>query len=231
MGAQRTVAENLSEVRERIARAAERAGRSASSIRLVAVSKQQPVEAIREAIAAGATEIGENYVQEAESKLRSLGETRVIRHFIGHLQRNKAARAAALFDVVQTVDSAQLASALSRQGVDRGHPLEVLLEVNISGEPAKFGVDPGDLPQLVGRLAELPGLRLCGLMGMGPLHADEQRISGSFEQLRKLFEALPAEYRHVLSMGMTGDYEQAIIAGSTLVRIGTGIFGPRRQAV
>jgi pyridoxal phosphate enzyme (YggS family) len=226
-----TIAENLRQVQERIECAAVACGRKSDEVRLVAVSKTQPVEAIQEAIAAGVREIGENYVQEAEAKLAPLPRTEVIRHFIGHLQRNKAGKAAALFDVVQSVDSVELAQALGRRAEALGRTLEVLIEVNISGESSKFGVPPETVPALAEQLAGVAGVSLGGLMGIGPLAiADERSVRGCFGNLFRLFEALPASQRRVLSMGMTGDFEAAIAEGSTMVRIGTGIFGVRRSS-
>jgi hypothetical protein len=206
----------------------------------VAVTKTQPVETIREALAAGLRELGENYVQEAEQKLPALpaaaGEP-VTRHLIGHLQRNKAAKAAALFEVVQSVDGATLARSLGRHAVALGRTLDVLIQVNISGEGSKSGVAPDDALPLAEETAEIPGLRLRGLMGIGPLTPSEAgREAGmratreSFRTLARLFEQLPPEHREVLSMGMSGDFELAIAEGSTMVRIGTGIFGARRSS-
>jgi pyridoxal phosphate enzyme (YggS family) len=233
-----SVAENVIVIRERIARAAERAGRSAGEIRLVAVTKTQPASVIRAAAACGVREIGENYIQEAEEKFRLLemsggpgaGNGGVTRHFIGHLQRNKAGRAAALFDVVQSVDSVELARALGRRAGALGRTLEALIEVNISGEDSKFGIAADRALDLAAEVAPVPGVRLLGLMGIGPLDGDEGATRRSFQLLAELFGKLPAEHRRVLSMGMTGDFELAIAEGSTMVRIGTGIFGARRSS-
>lgn len=229
MGRVSTIAENLNSVRNRIAAAAAKSGRREEEIRLIAVSKTQPIEAIREALAAGARELGENYVQEAEEKLAGLEPGTAIRHFIGHLQKNKAGKAAALFEMVQCVDDLELAQALGRRAELLGKRLDVLLEVNISGEVSKFGVSPERTLALAEAVAPISGVRLCGLMGIGPLQGDERAVRESFRRLRGLFEQLPAEHRLVLSMGMTGDFEAAIEEGSTMVRIGTGIFGPRQK--
>lgn len=222
------IAENLINIQERIARAAARSGRPQEEIRLVAVSKTQPAEAIREAIAAGVTDLGENYVQEAEEKFAGIPRSGVALHFIGHLQKNKAGKAAALFEMVQAIDHVALAQALGRRAGMVGRQLDVLLEVNISGEESKFGVAPEGALDLAAEVARIEGLRLRGLMGMGPLRGDERATRKSFQQLKRLFDALPPEHRQVLSMGMTGDFEAAIEEGSTMVRIGTGIFGPRQ---
>jgi pyridoxal phosphate enzyme (YggS family) len=221
------VADYISVIRERIARASEKSGRSVEAVRLVAVTKTQPVERVREALAAGIGEIGENYVQEAEEKLAALGAARVVRHLIGHLQKNKAGKAAALFDMVQSIDSAETARALGRRSLALGRTLDVLVEVNVSGEASKFGVPPERAPDLAAEVAEAPGLRLRGLMGMAPFDADEAAARRSFRRLAGLYGQLSPEHREVLSMGMTGDFEWAIAEGSTMVRIGTGIFGPR----
>jgi pyridoxal phosphate enzyme (YggS family) len=210
-------------------RAAERAGRRGEEVRLVAVTKTQPAERVREALAAGVRELGENYVQEAEAKWAALGEAPAVRHLIGHLQRNKAGKAAALFDMVQTVDSRELAEALGRRAGLLGRTLDVLIEVNLSGEATKFGVAPEEALDLAAEVAAVPHLRLQGLMGMGPLGEDERTAARSFRRGRALFEKLPGEHRHVLSMGMTGDFELAIAEGSTMVRVGTGLFGARRS--
>jgi hypothetical protein len=227
----RTIAENLREVQDRIARAAEKSGRRAEEIRLVAVSKTQPVAAVREALAAGVREIGENYVQEAEGKLPQLAREPGVRHFIGHLQKNKAGKAVALFDLVQTVDSVELGQALGRRALGVGKVLDVLIEVNISGEASKFGVAPERVADLAAEIAAVSGIRLQGLMGIGPLApGDEAAARNSFRLLASLYERLPPEHRQVLSMGMTGDFETAIAEGSTMLRIGTGIFGARRSS-
>ena len=221
------VADNLLRVRERIAAAAARAGRRADSIRLVAATKGVDVERIRLAVAAGVTEIGENYVQEAAAKFPALAEFALTRHLIGHLQRNKVGRAVELFDMVQSVDSEPLARALGRRAVAIGRVIDVLIEVNVSREPAKFGVAPAECLALAERIAAVPGLRLCGLMGIGPLGADAPTIRACFRELARLFHRLPAPYRQTLSMGMTGDFEIAIEEGATMVRVGTALFGPR----
>jgi pyridoxal phosphate enzyme (YggS family) len=199
------------------------------------VTKTVEAERIREAIALGVCEIGENYVQEAAAKLPALAGLPITRHFIGHLQRNKANRAVELFDAIQSVDSLPLAVSLSRHAVQeessRGHAersLEVLLEVNVAGEATKSGVAPEAALALAEQVASLPGLRLAGLMGIAPLAGSPDDARQAFRRLRALFDQLPPPHRQTLSMGMTGDFEIAIEEGSTMVRIGTGIFGQRR---
>jgi pyridoxal phosphate enzyme (YggS family) len=223
------IAENLKRVRDRIAAAAAKAARDAAEVRLVAVSKTMRADVIREALEAGVRELGENYVQEAEGKWTALGSFAATRHLIGHLQRNKAGKAAALFDCVQTIDSVEIARALGRRAAGLGRTLDALIEVNISGEAAKFGVAPDRALDLAAEIAAVPGLRVRGLMGIGPLGGDEKVTRTSFQRLARIYAELPAEHRGVLSMGMTGDFELAIAEGSTMVRIGTGIFGVRRS--
>lgn len=230
MSPAQTIADNLDRVRERIARAVERAGRPPGCVRLVAVTKRQPVEAVRAALAAGVTDIGENYVQEAEAKFAALSGAGCARHLIGALQRNKAGRAAGLFDMVQTLDRLELAEVLGRRAAALGRTLDVLIEVNATGEATKTGVEPAGVGALAERVAQVEGLRLRGLMGMGPLGADEAGTRRCFARLQSLWEQLPGESRHTLSLGMTGDFEWAILEGSNLVRIGTAIFGERPQA-
>jgi len=224
------VAENLLSARERIAGAADRVGRNAEEIRLVVVTKTQPVERVREALAAGAEEIGENYVQEGERKFGELPPVGV-KHLIGHLQRNKAGKAALLFEMVQTVDSLELAKALGRRAVAAGRTLDVLIEVNASGEDSKRGAAPERALDLAGEAAGVDGLRLLGLMGMAPFTDDERAVRRCFQELRRLYDSFPGAHRQVLSMGMSGDFELAIAEGSTMVRLGTVIFGARRSQV
>jgi pyridoxal phosphate enzyme (YggS family) len=223
-----TLAENLDWIRERIQAAARRSGRQPEAIRLVAATKTVEVDRIRAAIALGVREIGENYVQEAAAKQPGLADLPITRHFIGHLQRNKAGPAVQLFDVIQSIDSLPLAQSLSRRAATEGCELEVLLEVNVAGEAAKSGVAPEEALALAERVAPLPGLKLAGLMGIAPLAGDAEDARRAFRQLRTLFDQLPSSHRQTLSMGMTGDFEIALEEGSTRVRIGTGIFGQRR---
>ncbi|MHB0913277.1 MAG: YggS family pyridoxal phosphate-dependent enzyme [Armatimonadota bacterium] len=217
-----SIADNIASVRGRIADAAKRAGTAPEGITLIAVTKTVDSSAVREAIAAGITDIGENYVQDAAKKFDEIG--REVRwHMIGHLQKNKVRQAAPVFDVIQSVDSLALAEEIGKRA-----EAEVLIEVNISGEESKFGVSPEEALPLCERVASVPGITLAGLMGIGPLSADEGSVRKSFARLRSLWEKLPAENRVFLSMGMTGDFETAIEEGSNMVRVGTAIFGPRR---
>jgi PLP dependent protein len=222
------LAENIYRIRERIQAAVRRSGRQPEAIRLVAVTKTVDAERIRAAVALGVSEIGENYVQEAAGKLPVLADLSITRHFIGHLQRNKARRAVEWFDMVQSIDNLPLAESLSRQAMALERELEVLVEVNVAGEATKSGVAPEEALALAERVAPLPGLKLTGLMGIAPLAGDAEEARRAFRSLRQLFDRLPSSHRQVLSMGMTGDFEFALEEGSTMVRIGTGIFGLRR---
>ena len=220
------VARNLQAVRERIARAAARVGRPAEEILLVAVTKTLPVEPIEEVIAAGACHIGENYVQEARAKHDRI-PVPITWHLIGHLQSNKAGQAAQFFDVIHTVDSLRLAQHLSRHASQLGRVIQVLVEVNVSGESTKFGVAPAAARPLLEGMVGLPGICPSGLMGMAPFASDPEQARPYFAQLRALWEDLPAECRRHLSMGMSGDFEVAVEEGATMVRVGTAIFGSR----
>jgi pyridoxal phosphate enzyme (YggS family) len=216
------VAANVAAVRTRIARAAARVKRDAAGIVLVAAAKKKSAQLVDAAIAAGVTDIGENYVQEAAAK-RSQVRGAARWHMIGHLQRNKAARAAAVFDTIETVDSLALGEALSRHGESIGRRIDVLVEVNLAGEATKSGVAPAALPVLVGELRGLAGLNVKGLMTMPPAGPPEDSRR-YFRQLREL--AMELALRE-LSMGMTADFEVAVEEGATIVRVGRAIFGER----
>ncbi len=218
-------------VRERIRAAAERSGRAADSVQLLAVSKTFGPEVVAAAAALGQRRFGENYAQEALAKMDRLAEAGPLEwHCIGPLQSNKTRLVAARFDWVQSLERASIAQRLSAQRPPALAPLQVLLEVNISGEASKSGVAPEALPELAERVAALPQLCLRGLMAIPPpgLAPGEQRAN--FERLRELFEAQRARYPQTdtLSMGMSADFEEAIAAGSTLVRVGSALFGERQ---
>ena len=215
------VAANLAAVRARIARAAERAGRDPGSVHLIAVSKTKPAALVRAALAAGATDFGENYVQEAVAKRAEVGAGGRW-HLIGHLQRNKAARAVETFDCIQTVDSAALGTALARHAAEQQRTIHVLVEVRVGGEATKSGVDPEALPALLAEL-QLPALVVDGLMTVPP-PGDPEAARPHFRTLRALGER--AGLRE-LSMGMSDDFEVAIEEGATMVRVGRAIFGAR----
>ena len=214
---------NLALVRERIARAAERARRDPATITLLAVTKVFPVSVIREAFELGLREFGENYVQEFEGKAPSVTDLSGARfHLIGHLQSNKSKKAAELFQVIQTVDSAKLARRLD----ECGRKLDVMLEVKLSEEEVKSGAAPEELPGLIEAIGGCPNLTLRGLMTMPPWSDDPEASRPYFRKLRELGE------RHglaQLSMGMSHDLETAIEEGSTCVRVGTGLFGKRKK--
>jgi len=219
-----TIAERVAQVRQRVERAAERAGRSPADVTIVAVSKAHPPQAIEEAVRAGIAHVGENRVQEAAAKipvLRPSLEGPVTWHLVGHLQTNKAKTALELFDIIHSVDSLHLAEALSHRAQ---RPLPVLLEVNVAGEASKFGFSPGQVASAVQVVARLPQLDLRGLMTVAPFVNDPEAVRPVFRELRRLRDALGLAE---LSMGMTDDFEVAIEEGATLVRIGRAIFGER----
>jgi hypothetical protein len=228
-----SVAENLSEARERIAKAASRAGRRAEDVTLIAVSKTFPAALIREAHAAGARHFGESRIQESESKLPEVADLDAIWHLVGHLQSNKAARAAALFHAVDSLDSLELARRLERARAalesERPARLRVLIEVRLDAAPAKSGVREEDLDALIEGVLTLPHLELRGLMGVPPPMGDAARAA--FRRLRELRDSASLRTGAplpVLSMGMSRDFEVAIEEGSTEVRLGTAIFGGRK---
>jgi pyridoxal phosphate enzyme (YggS family) len=220
------IAKNLESVRERIAAAACRSGRKADDITLIAVTKTRSVDEIKQVIDCGVTDIGENYVQEAEVKFSTIGQA-VRWHMIGHLQRNKAKHAVELFSLIHSVDSEQLARELGRRAQAIGKTVDVLVEVNISGEETKFGVKPEQVMAFLESIADIQGIHVCGLMGMAPIVNNAEETRPYFAKLKELWDCLPEEHRIYLSMGMTQDFEVAIEEGSNMVRIGTAIFGRR----
>lgn len=228
-----TIQQNLQQVRRQIAACAVRCARAPEEITLLAVSKTKPVNAIAEAVAAGQRAFGENYVQEGVDKIRHFRETQpetpLEWHFIGPLQSNKSRLVAEHFDWCHTIDRLKIARRLSEQRPASLPPLNVLLQINISREKSKAGVAPDELPALATAVAELPGLRLRGLMAIPAPENDHRRQLDIFRQMYDLFQQIKADYADVdtLSMGMTDDMSAAIEAGSTLVRIGTAIFGAR----
>jgi pyridoxal phosphate enzyme (YggS family) len=221
--------ERLQAVLARIEAAARRAGRDPAAVRLVAVSKQQPVEAVAAAADAGQQEFGENYVREGVAKVEALRGRPLTWHFIGQLQGNKTREVAEHFHWVHTVDRERVATRLDAQRPPQAPPLEVLLQVRLGEEPGKGGVEPADLPQLAEFVAGLPRLRLRGLMCIPAPVEDEARQRAPFARLRNLLEDLNRRGHALdtLSMGMSADLEAAVLEGATLVRIGTAVFGPR----
>lgn len=214
---------NLERVRERVARAAERAGRRAEDVLLVGVSKTVDVARIRAAIAAGLGALGENRVQEARDKITELGRT-VQWHLVGHLQTNKVRDALELFDVIHSVDRIDLARELDRRARAKGRTIDAFVQVNVGGELSKGGWPPEAVETAVGAISALSGLKLRGLMTIPPAVERTEDARAWFRTLRKLAErhGLPE-----LSMGMSADFEVAIEEGATMVRVGTAVFGPR----
>jgi hypothetical protein len=214
----------LAELEQRISNACARCGRPREDLLLLAVTKVFPASAIEQAYSLGLRDFGENYVQEFETKaplVRSLDGARF--HLIGHLQSNKSRKAAELFDAIQTVDSGRLARRLN----DCGRPMDILIEVKLSEEDAKYGCAPADLPALIAAIKPLEYLRLKGLMTMPPWSDDPESSRPYFRRLRQLAETHGLTN---LSMGMSGDLEVAIEEGATIIRVGTALFGSRRQA-
>ncbi|KMY65948.1 hypothetical protein AAU61_18330 [Desulfocarbo indianensis] len=224
------LAQNLKAVTERMRAAALAAQRDPAQVRLVAVSKTKPAGDVIEALAAGQTVFGENYVQEAQAKIPAVGPGPSW-HLIGNLQSNKAKLAVSLFDVVQTVDRLKIAQALSRQALEQGKILGVLLQVNVGQEPQKAGCAEDQAAALAEAVAGLEGLKLRGLMTIPPFYDEPERARPYFAALRELARrlapSLPPGCMAELSMGMSGDFEAAIAEGATLVRVGTAIFGGR----
>lgn len=227
------VRENLARIRERIAAAAHQAGRQSAEIALIGVSKTHPAEAIRAAYVAGLRDFGENRVQEWEGKRGRLGDLADAKwHLIGHLQSNKAARAAGLFHCVDSVDDSALAQRLDRARSETGggSKLRVLLEVRVADEDTKSGVNAADLPALAEKVTSLPSLHLSGLMCIPPFLEDAAQVRPYFRRLRQLRDQLATQLGlplPVLSMGMSHDFEVAIEEGATEVRVGTALFGQR----
>jgi pyridoxal phosphate enzyme (YggS family) len=214
---------NLERVRERVAKAAERAGRHPSDVLLIGVSKTVEVARIRQAIEAGVAALGENRVQEAKEKVAEIGRP-VPWHLIGHLQTNKVRDALELFDVIHSLDRLELAKEIDKRARGRNRTVDALVEVNLAGEASKGGVSPDGLGALLEAVAAMPSVKVRGLMAIPPeaKEPDDSRVW--FRALKKLGERYG--FRE-LSMGMSGDFEVAIEEGATMVRVGTAIFGPR----
>lgn len=236
----RDIERRLESVRKRMAAAALRVGRKPEEITLLGVAKRKRPELIVAAVRAGLRDLAENYVQEAATKipavnaeLRDAGLAAPRWHFVGQLQRNKARDVVRLFDVIASVDRAQLGAELERRAVLEDRRLDALLQVNLSGESQKGGVDPGALPKLLEASTRWPRLRIAGLMAVPAATEDPEDSRPAFARLRTLRDELRGEPggEHLieLSMGMTGDFEIAIEEGTTIVRVGTAIFGPRSE--
>ncbi len=222
----------LVQVRARIDAAARAAGRLPSSVRLIAVSKTFPLDAIREAVAAGQTDFGENKVQEGLQKITESTDLSLRWHLLGHLQSNKARRAAAAFDCIHSVDSLDLLRRLDEGAEASGRSPELLIQVDLAGETSKFGVPPAEVPRLLEAAGRLRAARLVGLMTLPPVPDSPEDARPWFRRLRELRDGwvdagTPAASLAELSMGMSGDFEVAIQEGATMVRVGTAIFGSR----
>jgi hypothetical protein len=226
-----SIANRVAGIRQRVEDACGRAGRDPRDIRLVAVTKTVPPERIREAVAAGVTTLGENRVQEAAAKAAEVAGD-VVWHLVGHLQTNKVKKAVAVFEMIQSVDSLELAREIDRRAAEAGRRMDVLVEVNTSGEATKFGVRPEECVDLVGEMSHLSRISVRGLMTIGAFTSDDGAVRACFRRLRDLRDRIRgAKIGNVtvdcLSMGMTSDFETAVEEGSTMLRIGTGIFGSR----
>ena len=234
-----TISDRLTEIRERIASAARSAGRDPAGVRLIAVSKTFPLESIADAFAAGQRDFGENRVQEALPKIehalqkipRSADQS-IRWHLLGHLQTNKARKAASAFAVIQSVDSVELIHKIDQAAADTHHAPELLIQVDLAGEATKFGTPPAEVPRLFEAAAACRAARVVGLMTLPPAPDTPEESRRWFRQLRELRDAwqasgVPVAMLRELSMGMSGDYEVAIEEGATIVRVGTAIFGSR----
>lgn len=217
-------------VRGTIERAAGRSGRELNEIRLIAVSKMHPTDVLKAAIEAGATDFGENRVQEAEAKIVEIGREKAIWHLIGNLQANKARKAARLFDLIHSLDSIDLAERLERICAEENREnLDVLIQVDLAGEATKSGAAEKDLPALAAYLRQCSHLNLKGLMTLPPFFEDAEQARPFFRRLREIRDEIFGNERAELSMGMSHDFEIAIEEGATIVRVGTAIFGAREK--
>lgn len=229
------ISENIRAVEERLCAACKRAGRNRGDVTLICVTKTMPVEDLREAYDAGQRSFGENRVQEINEKFPQLPGD-IAWHMIGHLQRNKVKYLMDKAVMIHSVDSAPLAEAISKEAVKAGRVMDILLEVNAAGEESKFGLGYADVLPLIRRIAPLPGIHICGLMTVAPYTDDPETNRVFFRQLRDLSvdisqESIDNVSMHVLSMGMTGDFEVAVEEGATHIRVGTAIFGKRNYPV
>ena len=226
-----SLAENLDSIQQRIRAACERAGRDASSVTLLGVTKGQPPEAVNEAARLGLTFLGENKIQEAKAKI-PLCSGKLRWHFIGHLQTNKCRDAVELFEMIESVDSLHVAQEISKRAEQASKTMPILLEVNLAGESSKFGYSPEKLLAELSQINALPRLEIHGFMTVPPYTTNAENVRPVFRRMRELKEraeqALGAPLPH-LSMGMSGDFEVAIEEGATIVRVGTALFGPRKS--
>ena len=227
------IARNLEAVKRRLEAAARRAGLDPAGVRLIAVSKTVEVERLSQAVAAGHRLFGENYLQEAKDKIAALGPG-VSWHFVGHLQSRKAKAVVEIFELIHSVDRLNLAQALEKAAAQVGKIQEILIQVNLAGEAAKSGAAPEATPELLREIAGMPHLKVAGLMTMPPWFDEPERVRPYFRALRELRDRLREQCivdspLTELSMGMSGDYEVAVEEGATLVRVGTAIFGVRKN--
>jgi pyridoxal phosphate enzyme (YggS family) len=227
-----SIADRLTEVRARISAAARSAGRDPATIRLIAVSKTAPIDAIREAWHAGQRDFGENRVQEGLQKIATSADLEIRWHLVGHLQTNKARKAAAAFATIQSVDTVELLQKLDQAAADAGTRPELLIQVDLAGETTKFGAAPGDVPRLLDAASRLTAAKVVGLMTLPPAPDAPEEGRPWFRRLRDLRDGwlaagVPGPMLRELSMGMSGDFEVAIQEGATMVRVGTSIFGSR----
>lgn len=224
-----TLEQNLTALKSEIDAAAAEAGRNPNEITILAVTKTFPAQVIRDSVELGLTQIGESRVQEAEAKFEELG--RIARyHLIGHLQSNKVKKAVQLFDVIQSVDSLDLAKEISRRAGEIHRTIKCLVEVNSSGEEQKYGVHPNQALALISEMRVLPNIVVGGIMTVGPLTDDPSQIADSFELCHDLFKqgkSIIGDRFATLSMGMSSDFALAIKHGSTMIRLGTALFGSR----
>lgn len=226
------IRENILQLRDDISLICQQLGRDPADVTLVAVTKYASLDDVIESVGLGISHIGENKVQEADKKFSFLpAGSQVTKHMIGHLQTNKVKDALAIFDCIQTVDSFKLASAIDTEARKLNRKVEILVQVNASGEAQKFGVPPDQAPALMGEIARLKQLKISGLMTIGPLTEDEEMIRKCFKQLRLLRDRISKEFSgqeniqmKFLSMGMSSDYKIALQEGSNMVRIGSRIF-------
>lgn len=224
------ISDNLIQLRGQIADACDEYDRDVDDITIVAVSKTHPARAISRVVAAGIHNIGESRIQEAEPKIHEVGKIARF-HMIGHLQTNKVKKAVELFDVIQSVDSLKLAEEIEKRAAEIDRTIECYVEVNCSGEEQKEGVAPEEAIELVKRITEFKHIKLTGFMTMAPLTDDEDRVRGAFRRCYDLYKAgrdVFGQEFDTLSMGMSGDFALAIAEGSTMIRVGTAIFGPRQ---
>ena len=226
----------IAEVRQKIAAAVRKSGRTPESVKLVAVSKTHPAAVVSQAIELGLTDFGENRVQEAEDKIAAMGRhSKAYWHLIGHLQANKVRRAVNLFDVIHSLDSTSLAQRLERACIESGREeLQVLIQVDLAGETTKSGISLAELPELVKVVSDCARLKLTGLMLLPPFFDDPERVRPFFRRLKDLRDELQAGGLFAgnsgeLSMGMTHDFEVAVEEGATMLRVGTAIFGERQS--